>query len=91
MKPSKKLTDNMKISIEAKVGVIGIVTLLVLGIVISSPVVASSGTMYIYADTTLSEDHHGNIEIMADDVTLDCGGHSVIGSGSGNGIQLNRL
>jgi phospholipid/cholesterol/gamma-HCH transport system substrate-binding protein len=30
MKPSKKLTDNMKFSIEAKVGVIGIVTLLVL-------------------------------------------------------------
>jgi parallel beta-helix repeat protein len=66
----------------------GIVILLFLGLVISSPVAASSGTMYIYTDTTLSENHHGNIEIMADDVNLDCAGHSVIGSGSGIGIHL---
>ena len=66
----------------------GIVILLFLGLVISSPVSASSGTMYIFTDTTLSENHRGNIEIMTDDVKLDCAGHSVIGTGSGIGIHL---
>jgi len=43
------------------------------------PASATSGTLYISSDTTLTEDHHGSIVIAADDVTLDCAGHSLIG------------
>lgn len=49
---------------------------------------ATSGTMLITVDTTLTEDHDGSIVIDADDVTLDCAGHSVTGSGDGVGIAL---
>lgn len=46
------------------------------------PVAANtSGTMYISADTTLTEDHDGRIEIVADNVTLDCAGHLLTGPG----------
>lgn len=43
--------------------------------------VASSGTMVVTTDTTLTEDHHGNILINASKVTLDCAGHTVSGPG----------
>lgn len=45
----------------------------------------------ITADTNLTGDCTGNIEITADNVTLNCGGHAVIGTGpgSGSGILLN--
>ncbi len=45
--------------------------------VIAPPATASSGTLVITSDTTLTEDHHGNIVIEADNVTLDCAGHTV--------------
>jgi parallel beta-helix repeat protein len=45
-------------------------------------------TLIVTSDTTLIEDHVGNIVIDADDVTLDCAGFSVIGSGEGVGILL---
>jgi parallel beta-helix repeat protein len=35
------------------------------------------------------EDHAGNIVIAADNVTLDCAGHSVTGGGTGTGILLD--
>ncbi len=44
--------------------------------------------MQVSVDTTLTEDHNGNIEILADNVTLDCSGHRVIGIGSGRGITV---
>ena len=46
------------------------------------------GTLTLAADTTLFSDHHGGIVIDADDITLDCAGFSIIGSGSGDGILL---
>jgi parallel beta-helix repeat protein len=47
---------------------------------------ATSGTLIIATDTTLTEDHNGNIEVSAQNITLDCDGHSVIGDGTGIGI-----
>ena len=47
--------------------------------VITSPATASSGTLTVTANLTLTEDHVGNIVIPADDVTLDCAGHTVRG------------
>lgn len=45
---------------------------------------ASSGTLNITSNTTLTEDHHGNIQILSvDNVTLDCAGHKVLGPGLG--------
>src|SRR4029077_8657205 len=47
-----------------------------------SPAYASSGTMVITTDTTLTEDHQGNILLNANKVTLDCAGHTVSGPGA---------
>lgn len=63
-----------------------LVLLVSFGVVV--PVAATSGDLEIGVDTTLSEDHHGRISITADNVTLDCDGHSVTGSGSGTGIDV---
>jgi parallel beta-helix repeat protein len=49
----------------------------------------TSGTMVVTSDTTLTEDHDGNIVIDADDVTLDCAGFSVNGNGEGTGIVID--
>lgn len=51
---------------------------------------ATSGTLIITADTTLAEDHHGDIQVRADGVTLDCAGHRVVGPGQGEGILIER-
>jgi len=51
---------------------------------------ASDGLMKIDADTTLTEDHNGPIEIIADNVTLDCDGYKVLGSGEDRGITVNN-
>jgi hypothetical protein len=45
------------------------------GSVFTSPAAASSGTLVIAADTTLTADHVGNIVIAVDNVTLNCAGH----------------
>ena len=64
---------------------------LLLLLAISAPlsVWASSGTLTVTEDTSLTEDHYGNIVIAADGATFDCDGHKVIGSGSGVGILLD--
>ncbi len=41
---------------------------------------ATSGYLPVASDTTLAEDHQGQIEVVADGVTLDCAGHRVTGS-----------
>lgn len=51
---------------------------------------ATSGVMQINADTTLTEDHAGQIVINADNVTLDCAGHRVTGAAAGSGIELQN-
>jgi parallel beta-helix repeat protein len=52
----------------------------------SVQVAATSGTLSVTTDTTLTEDHDGDIVIDMDNVTLDCAGHTVTGTGSGIGI-----
>ena len=44
--------------------------------------------MVITSDTTLTEDHDGNIVIEADDVTLDCANFTVTGTGQEIGIAV---
>jgi len=48
------------------------------------------GQTIITTDTTLTQDHIGSIIIDADGITLDCGGFTVSGTGSGNGIALDN-
>jgi len=49
--------------------------------VFASAAGATSGTLVVTSDTTLSEDHSGNLVIGADGVTLDCAGHLIAGAG----------
>ncbi len=57
--------------------------------VLPVPVSATADPLTITATTTLTADHSGSIIIGANGITLDCAGHSVTGSGSGNGIFLS--
>jgi len=52
---------------------------------------ASSGLMYVTTNTVLNEDHYGSILVSADNVTLDCAGHSVIApaEGADYGIEID--
>jgi parallel beta-helix repeat protein len=54
--------------------------------VFALPTSATSGTLILTSDTTLTEDHQGNIIIDADGITLDCAGHRILGSGEQAGI-----
>ena len=45
------------------------------------PAVATVGTMTILVDTVLAADHDGDIVIGADNVILDCAGHTITGPG----------
>jgi parallel beta-helix repeat protein len=48
---------------------------------VTSPGQANTfGTMYISTDTTLTENHDGDVVITSDNVTLDCGGRSIVGN-----------
>jgi parallel beta-helix repeat protein len=49
----------------------------------------TKSTTFIGTNTTLSSDIYDNVEITANDITLDCNGYSIIGSGGGYGIYLN--
>jgi len=49
----------------------------------------TSGTLILTSDTTLTEDHQGDIIIDADGVTLDCAGHRILGSGHQAGISVD--
>jgi len=49
---------------------------------------ATSGTLVVKENMKLKADHQRSISIEADNVTLDCAGHTVTGSGSGFGILL---
>lgn len=53
-----------------------------------SPAYATTGTLTITQNTTLTEDHNGNIVIAADNIRLNCDGHTVTDPGSGTGIEL---
>ena len=70
-------------------GVCFVAFALVLGLFPTAMASATTGTMLVAADTTLAEDHNGQIQVTVDNVTLDCAGHKVTGIGSGNGIELD--
>jgi parallel beta-helix repeat protein len=72
-----------------RIQTLGVMILLLVSLAIASPVSATSGTLMITSDTKLTENHSGSIIIGADDVTLDCDGRTVTGSGSGTGILLD--
>jgi parallel beta-helix repeat protein len=63
--------------------------LLASGVMFASQASATSGTMSVTTDTTLAEDHSGSITVDADNVILDCAGHTVTGAGAGVGILLD--
>lgn len=54
----------------------------------SGGVANDSGVMSVSRDTTLETDHSGQIIIGSSDVTLDCAGHTVTGSGQRVGIAV---
>lgn len=66
----------------------------------STPGLASSGTLHLTTNTTLTEDHYGNIVVEADGIILDCAGRIVFGPGEspwsggiqvfGNGVTVKR-
>ena len=65
---------------------VGVLLVAVAVLILVTPVHANtSGTLVIASNTTLTEDHDGNIVIEADNVTLDCVGHTITGPGD-NGI-----
>jgi parallel beta-helix repeat protein len=68
-----------------------LVGLLVVLVAAIAPTVASgtTGTLTITQNTTLTENHQGNIVIAANNITLDCAGHMVTGSGDGIGVDLS--
>ncbi len=49
----------------------------------------TKSTVYIENDTVLSSDINDTVEIISDNVTLDCAGYKIEGSGTGYGILLN--
>ncbi|HTS37409.1 MAG TPA: right-handed parallel beta-helix repeat-containing protein [Candidatus Solibacter sp.] len=72
----------------------GALTLAAVLLIVPPQAGATSGTLVITTDTTLTEDHQGNILINASKVTLDCAGHTVSGpgaSGFNGGIEVTGL
>jgi parallel beta-helix repeat protein len=47
-------------------------------------------TLKVTTNTVLGADFTGNVVIATDDVTLDCNGHQIIGSGRGRGITVEK-
>jgi parallel beta-helix repeat protein len=42
----------------------------------------AGSTLLVTSDTTLRDDHQGSVEVEADDVTLNCAGHTISGPGT---------
>ena len=58
-------------------------------LLVSAPAFAdTSGTLNVSTSTVLSENHNGDVIILADGVTLDCNGHTISGGGLNMGIFL---
>ena len=60
---------------------LGLLALVLAALTISSPAKATTGTLNITANTTLTENHTGDISIDANNITLDCAGFMVAGPG----------
>ncbi len=69
---------------------VGCVSALVLSLAfaawLTTSAAATAGTLYLYTDTTLTEDHYGSVLVMENGVTLDCDGFRIIGSGGASGV-----
>ena len=50
--------------------------------VFSRSIDLEGSTLLVTSDTTLRHDHQGSVEVDADDVTLDCAGHTISGPGT---------
>lgn len=46
----------------------------------AAPAFATSGTMYVYGTTTLTEDHYGTIILAVNNARIDCNGHTIYDS-----------
>src|SRR5689334_8443113 len=58
----------------------------------ASLALASSGTLYVTSNTTLTEDQYGNIVVQGNNITLDCANHTVFGpgvAGFNGGIEVD--
>src|SRR4051794_29760219 len=51
---------------------------------------ATGGDMWVTTNTTLTEDHYGQILVRADGVTLNCAGHHIFGPGFA-GVDLKSV
>ena len=73
----------------SKLGVAALVCVAA-AVLLASTASASSGTLVITANMTLTEDHAGSIVVARNGVTLDCAGHTLTGAdlGSGAGVEV---
>jgi parallel beta-helix repeat protein len=58
------------------------------------PLYATTGTLVITSDTTLTQDHYGSVVVAADNVVLDAAGHTIFGPGgpeTDGGIDVGNL
>jgi parallel beta-helix repeat protein len=70
---------------------LALVASVAMALVVGPTAGATSGTLVITTDTTLTEDHEGNVLVQADHVALDCAGHQISGSGfAGVRIDFRR-
>ncbi|MFX0140689.1 MAG: NosD domain-containing protein [Candidatus Hodarchaeota archaeon] len=60
----------------------------ILSLLTQTTIKSSSSTLYIYNDYTFTGDYYGNVIVVADNVVVDGNGYSVIGPGSGIGVEL---
>lgn len=75
-----------------KAVIVGVMIVVLLQFVAVPPTAwATSGTLNITTNTTLTENHLGNIVIAADNITLDCANFSVIGPGASDGAGVGIL
>src|SRR3954453_22380823 len=67
-------------------GVIGTFAAVVAAAVVLVPsAAATTGTLIVTTNTVLTDDHQGSVVVAADNVTLDCAGHTVSGPGNAYG------
>ena len=58
-----------------------VVAVVLLVVFNASLAIASSGTLYVTSNTTLTEDYYGNVVVQGNNITLDCANHTVSGPG----------
>jgi len=69
-----------------------LVTAVLLVVFNASLAIASSGTLYVTSNTTLTEDQYGNVVVQGNNITLDCANHTVFGpgvAGFNGGIEVD--